>query len=132
MVQEEYRPALKEFLNMLADLLAERYFERLEERTRKIPELRRLITAKEAGEYLSVSADTLYRLASRKRLPYLKIGERILFDVKALDHWIDRHLVTEKGFKRQELKPEKEQDAGETRAGGEGDFMGLLKGKGKG
>jgi len=44
MVREE-RPAVKEFLDMLADILAEKYFERVDDRMKKIPELRRLITA---------------------------------------------------------------------------------------
>ena len=101
---------MKEFLDMLADLLAEKYFERMEDRIKKIPELRRLITAKEASQYLSLSTDTVYRMASLKKLPYLKIGDRVLFDVKALDHWIERNMIREKGWKREELKPSKESD----------------------
>ena len=54
MAQEEYRPPVKEFLDMLADLLAKKYFERMDDRLKKIPELRRLITAKEASQYLSL------------------------------------------------------------------------------
>ncbi|MGO8987710.1 MAG: helix-turn-helix domain-containing protein [bacterium] len=110
MAQEEYRPPVKEFLDMLADLLAEKYFERMDDRLKKIPELRRLITAKEASQYLSLSTDTVYRMASLKKLPYLKIGDRVLFDVKALDHWIERNMTREKGWKREELKPPKESD----------------------
>src|SRR3990170_3341182 len=85
MVQENFRPQIKEFLDMLADVLAEKYFERMDDRMKKIPELRRLITAKEASQYLSLSTDTVYQLASLRKLPYLKIGARVLFDVKALD-----------------------------------------------
>ncbi len=131
MAQEEVRPPLKEVLNMLADLLAEKYFERVDERVKKIPELRRLITAREAGQYLSLSTDTIYRLASHKRVPYLKIGGRILFDVKALDHWIERHLVKEKDWKRQELKVDTEEEFAESRPTKESDFLDLLKKKGK-
>ncbi len=120
MAQEEYRPPIKEFLDMLADLLAEKYFERVDDRMKKIPELRRLITAKEASQYLSLSTDTVYRMASLKKLPYLKIGDRVLFDVKALDRWIETHMIREKGWKREELKPSKESD-----------FLDLLKKKGK-
>jgi predicted DNA-binding transcriptional regulator AlpA len=69
MAQEEYRPPMKEFLDMLADLLAEKYFERMEERIKKIPELRRLITAKEASQYLSLSTDTVYRM---DQIKYIK------------------------------------------------------------
>src|SRR3990172_10765699 len=98
MAPEESRPPLKEFLNMLADLLAEKYFERMDERMKKIPELRRLITAKEAGQYLSLSTDTIYRMASLKKLPYLKIGDRVLFDVQALDRWIEKSMIPEKKY----------------------------------
>ena len=40
MAEEEYRPPMKEFLEMLADLLSEKYFERMDDRMKKIPELR--------------------------------------------------------------------------------------------
>jgi len=131
MAQEEYRPPVREVLDMLADLLAEKYFERMEGRMKKIPELRRLITAKEASQYLSLSTDTVYRMASLKKLPYLKIGGRILFDVKALDHWIDRHIIREKEWKKEELKPEIGKEKTNTKSSKESDLLGFLKRKGK-
>ncbi len=109
MTKTEYRPPINEILNSLADLLAEKYFERMDDRIRKIPELRRLITAKEASQYLSLSTDTVYRMAASKKLPYLKIGDRVLFDIKSLDQWVEKNLIREKGWKRQELKPETEE-----------------------
>jgi excisionase family DNA binding protein len=131
MAQEEYRPPVKEILDMLADLLAEKYFERMEGRMKKIPELRRLITAKEASQYLSLSTDTVYRMASLKKLPYLKIGDRVLFDVKALDHWIEKHIIREKEWKKEELKPEIEKEKTNTKSSKESDLLGFLKKKGK-
>ena len=130
MAQEE-RPPMKEFLDMLADLLAEKYFERMEERMKKIPELRRLITAKEASQYLSLSTDTVYRMASLKKLPYLKIGDRVLFDVKALDHWVEKHIIREKEWRKEELKPGIEKEKSDTKSSKESDLLGLLKKKGK-
>jgi excisionase family DNA binding protein len=130
MAQEE-RPPMKEFLDVLADFLAEKYFERMEERIKKIPELRRLITAKEASQYLSLSTDTIYRMASLKKLPYLKIGDRVLFDVKALDHWIEKHMIREKEWKKDELRPGIEKEKANTKSSKESDFLGLLKKKGK-
>jgi excisionase family DNA binding protein len=130
MAQEE-RPPIKEFLDMLADLLAEKYFERMEDRIKKIPELRRLITAKEASQYLSLSTDTVYRMASLKKLPYLKIGDRVLFDVKALDHWVEKHMIREKEWKREELKPGAEKEKTNTKSPKESDLLSLLKKKGK-
>ena len=131
MVDENVRPPLNEFLGMLADLLAEKYFERVDERIKKIPELRRLVTAKEAGQYLSLSTDTIYRMASQKKLPYLKIGDRVLFDIKALDQWIAKHMVKETAWKRQELKTEIEGKKTVVKPTQEADFLDLLKKKGK-
>ena len=126
---EDQRPPVKEFLDMLADLLAEKYFERMDDRVRKIPELRRLITAKEASQYLSLSTDTVYRMASLKKLPYLKIGDRVLFDVKALDQWIEKHMVREKEWKKQELKIEIEREKSNSKSSKESDLLSLLKKK---
>jgi excisionase family DNA binding protein len=128
---QEERPPMKEFLDMLADLLAEKYFDRMEERMKKIPELRRLITAKEASQYLSLSTDTVYRMASLKKLPYLKIGDRVLFDVKALDHWIEKHIIREKEWKKEELKPGVEKEKVNAKSVKESDLLSLLKKKGK-
>ena len=131
MPDEPYRPSVKEVLDVLADLLAEKYFERIDERIKKIPELRRLITAKEASQYLSLSTGTVYQMASVKKLPYLKIGDRVLFDVKALDHWIEKHMIKEKDWKREELKGEVEKGRGEARSAKESALPGLFKGGGK-
>jgi excisionase family DNA binding protein len=131
MAEEEMQPALKKLLDMLVDLLADKYFERMDERVKKIPELRRLVTAKEAGQYLSLSIGTIYGLASQKKLPYLKIGGRVLFDLKTLDHWIEKHMVKEKDWKRQELKIETEEKKASARPTAETDLLELLKKKGK-
>jgi excisionase family DNA binding protein len=127
MPKEEYQPPVKEFLDMLADLLAEKYFERIDDRMKKIPELRRLITAKEASQYLSLSTETVYRMASLKRLPYIKIGDRVLFDVKALEHWIEKHMIKEKEWKREELKPGMDREKTNEKPSKESDLLGLLK-----
>jgi excisionase family DNA binding protein len=126
MAREEYRPPMNKFLEMLADFLAEKYFERIDERMRKIPELRRLITAKEASQYLSLSTDTVYRMAASKKLPYLKIGDRVLFDVKSLDQWVEKRLIREREWKRQELKPEVEKEKTSTKPGKESGLLNIL------
>jgi excisionase family DNA binding protein len=127
MVRQESRPPVNEFLEMLADLLAEKYFERMDERMRKIPELRRLITVKEASQYLSLSTDTVYRMATSKKLPYLKIGDRVLFDVKSLDQWVEKHLIREKEWKRQELKPESEKDTSGSKSNEDSDLLNMME-----
>jgi len=126
MAREEYSPPIKEFLDMLVNMLAERYFERMDDRLKKIPELKRLITAKEASQYLSVSTETIYKMAASKKLPYLKIGERVLFDLKTLDQWIERRMIREKESKKQEL-PEIEKEKPPARSGKESDLLNMLE-----
>lgn len=127
MVKEEHRPPMEGFLDMLADLLAEKYFERMDDRIKKIPELRRLITAKEASQYLSLSTDTIYRMAALKKLPYLKIGDRVLFDIKSLDQWVEKHLIREKEWKRQELKAEIDREGALPKSSEKSDLLEILK-----
>ena len=127
MAREEYSPPVKEFLDMLVNMLAERYFERMDDRLKKIPELKRLITVKEASQYLNVSTETIYKMAASKKLPYLKIGERVLFDLKFLDQWIERRMIREKEWKMQELNPEIEKEKPSMRAGKESDLLNMLK-----
>lgn len=124
MENEHIPQEIRLFLDMLTDLLVEKYLERIEGRLKKIPELRRLITAKEASQYLNVSTDTIYRLAALKRLPYIKIGTRVLFDIKAIDRWIEKNMVKEKDWKREEIKLKIQS---EKKGSKEIDLLGILK-----
>ena len=85
-----------------------------------------MITAKEASQYLSLSTDTVYRMAASKKLPYLKIGDRVLFDIKSLDGWIERHLIREKEWKRQELVAENERGKSSPKAGKNSELLQIV------
>ena len=128
---QEVHPPAEAYLDRLADLLAEKYFDRMDDRLKKIPELRRLITVKEASQYLSLSTETVYRMASLKKLPYIKVGGRLLFDVKALDRWIDKHMIKEKEWKKEELKAEIEEHKENIKGASDSDLLGFLKKKGR-
>lgn len=130
MENERLPQQLRLFLDLFTDLLIEKYFERIEGRLKKIPELRRLITAKEASQYLSISTDTVYRLAAIKRLPYLKIGNRVLFDIKALDKWIEKNIVKEKDWKKDEIKVKLQNERIDKKSI-EPDLFGMSKKRGK-
>ena len=51
---------------------------------------KRLLTAKEAGVYLSVSHRTLWAWAQWGWIPYVQLGRRILFDRDRLDEMIEK------------------------------------------
>jgi len=54
---------------------------------------RRLFTISEVAQYTGLSVDTLYTMVSQRRIPYVKAGRLVKFDLKAIDTWIERHSV---------------------------------------
>ena len=59
---------------------------------------KRLLDAKEAANYLSISRSKLYQWANRERIRSVRIDTRRLFDVNDLDEFIDS-LKAEQGKK---------------------------------
>ena len=53
----------------------------------------RLLTAAEVSEILRVPRSTVYELARARRIPFLKVGRRTLFDPELLREWIARQNV---------------------------------------
>lgn len=54
---------------------------------------RRLFTIREVAQYTGLSVHTLYTMVSQRRIPYVKAGRLVKFDLKAIDTWIERHSV---------------------------------------
>lgn len=53
----------------------------------------RLLTAAEVSELLRVPQSTVYELTRTRRIPFLKVGRRTLFDPQLLREWITRQTV---------------------------------------
>lgn len=47
------------------------------------------ISIKEASAYLNLSVQTIYRLTSKGRIPFIKKGKKLLFQTKELDIWLN-------------------------------------------
>ena len=54
---------------------------------------RRLLSIDEAAIYTGVSVYTLYKMVSQRRIPYIKVGSRLKFDLALLDGWLKQHTV---------------------------------------
>ena len=50
---------------------------------------RRLLTVSEAAEYLAISVSTLYGWVWQRRIPFIKVGRAVRFDLAELDQFID-------------------------------------------
>jgi len=57
----------------------------------------RLLTAAEVSEILRVPRSTVYELPRARRIPFLKVARRTLFDPELLREWIARQNVPPRG-----------------------------------
>ena len=57
---------------------------------------KRLISQKEAGEYLGISYWTVRDLVFNGELPHIRIRRRILMDIQDLDDYIQRSKITQR------------------------------------
>ncbi|MBA7651779.1 hypothetical protein ES703_59599 [subsurface metagenome] len=52
---------------------------------------KRLINIHELSAYTGFSSSALYSMVSQKRIPYVKIGHSIRFDLQKIDEFIRKH-----------------------------------------
>ena len=48
----------------------------------------KLLTPKELSELTSLRLSTIYALSYRKRIPYIKLGNRLRFRMRDVEKWI--------------------------------------------
>jgi len=54
---------------------------------------KRLLTPKEAAEYLGLQLDTVYKKSRLRELPSVKVGRSLRFDIEALQRFIEQHTI---------------------------------------
>ena len=60
---------------------------------RTAPMTHRIISIQEAADYTGLSVQTLYKMVSQRRIPFVKMGRLTKFDVALLDAWIKQNTV---------------------------------------
>ncbi len=55
--------------------------------------LKKLIGVVEAAQYTGLSVHTVYAMVSQRRIPHVKVGRLVKFDVAMLDAWIRKNTV---------------------------------------
>jgi len=53
----------------------------------------KLLSVKETAAYLNISPHTLYTMVSQRRIPYVKVGRLVKFDMDLLDKWIKQNTM---------------------------------------
>ena len=57
-----------------------------------------LMDIQQLSAKLSISVGTLYNWTSQKRIPYFKIGRKVLFDERCIDEWLEKSKVEIQDF----------------------------------
>ena len=52
-----------------------------------------LVDIEGIAEHLGVSVRHVRRLVSERRIPFVKWGQRLHFDLAAVDAWVDQHRI---------------------------------------
>lgn len=55
---------------------------------------KRLISIQEAAKRLGISKHTLYGWVSKRRIAFVKVGRRTLFQPLELDRFVEKHSVS--------------------------------------
>jgi len=61
--------------------------------TKKHMQKSRFMTLKETAEYLNCSVSLIYRLAVTRKIPYVRISGKILFDLTKLERFIEENTI---------------------------------------
>lgn len=64
---------------------------------------KRFMNIKELSEYLNVSKHTIYSWVSMKRIPHLKIGGTLRFDIREIESWLKERKVEVSNIHRKQI-----------------------------
>lgn len=55
--------------------------------------MKKLLTVREAARYTGLAESTLYSWVWQKKIPFIKMGKAVRFDLADLDRFIDLHRI---------------------------------------
>ncbi|HCV00018.1 MAG TPA: hypothetical protein DGL25_02355 [Dehalococcoidia bacterium] len=55
--------------------------------------MNRMVSVPDVAELLGLAPSTVYRFVRQQRLPFIKIGSRVLFDLDDLSEWVREHKI---------------------------------------
>ena len=54
----------------------------------------KLLSPQELSDVLNISIETVYAWTSQKRIPYIKMGRLVRFNVDEVNKWLERQRVS--------------------------------------
>ncbi len=59
---------------------------------------KQLLDINDCAAYLGISKNTLYSWVNQRKIPYLKCGSLLRFNIKDIDTWLNKNKVKEINF----------------------------------
>ena len=53
----------------------------------------KLLSVKEVSAITGLAPDTIYKMISQRRIPFVKVGRLVKFKQQAIDEWIEKQSV---------------------------------------
>ena len=54
---------------------------------------RKLLNIEELSEHLGITVNTAYSWVSQKKVPYIKVGRLVRFDMDKINEWVEQNSV---------------------------------------
>ena len=54
---------------------------------------KKLLTIEELSEYIGITVNTAYSWVSQKKIPYIKVGRLVRFDMDKINEWVEQNSV---------------------------------------
>lgn len=54
---------------------------------------KRFLTIQELSAYLSMPVSTIYKMVETRRIPFIKVGRILKFDVREIDSWMEKQSI---------------------------------------
>lgn len=55
--------------------------------------MQKLLSIDEVAEHLRLKKPTIYQYVSLKKIPYIKLGNRVFFNPAKIDDWVEKKSV---------------------------------------
>lgn len=55
--------------------------------------MKKLIDVKGVSEILNISTNTIYCWVGQRKIPYVKLGRLVKFDLQAIEKWVEEKAV---------------------------------------
>ena len=55
--------------------------------------VRRLVSVEVVAKYLDLAPDTIYTMVSQRRIPFVKMGRLLRFDLTLIDAWVAKNTT---------------------------------------